>query len=52
LLLGNSSPHGILACQASWFHGTIGRPMGMIGQFWNVAMFLLAVYSFRTGLTV
>jgi glycogen debranching enzyme len=25
-----------------WFHGTSGAPMGMAGQSWNAAMFLLA----------
>ena len=35
-----------------WFHGTSGRPMGMPGQSWNAAMFLLAVHSLRDGLTV
>jgi len=35
-----------------WFHGTTGRPMGMPGQSWNAAMFLLAYHSLRDGLTV
>jgi glycogen debranching enzyme len=25
-----------------WFHGKTGQPMGMPGQSWNAAMFLLA----------
>jgi glycogen debranching enzyme len=35
-----------------WFHGTTGRPMGMPGQSWNAAMFLLAVHSLWDGQTV
>ncbi|ALC15330.1 glycoside hydrolase [Desulfuromonas soudanensis] len=28
-----------------WFHGTSGAPMGMAGQSWNAAMFLLAYHT-------
>lgn len=35
-----------------WFHGTTGRPMGMPGQSWNAAMFLLAYHSLRDDLTI
>ncbi len=31
-----------------WFHGRTGRPMGMAGQSWNAAVFLLA-YHVLTG---
>ncbi len=27
-----------------WFHGKTGKPMGMAGQSWNAAMFLLAFH--------
>ena len=27
-----------------WFHGKTGKPMGMAGQSWNAAMFLLAYH--------
>jgi hypothetical protein len=35
-----------------WFHGAIGRPMGMPGQSCNAAMFLLAYHPLRAGLTI
>ncbi len=35
-----------------WFHGITGRPMGMPGQSWNAAMFLLAYHSLRHGVTI
>jgi glycogen debranching enzyme len=35
-----------------WFHGITGRPMGMPGQSWNAAMFLLAYHSLHDGLTI
>jgi glycogen debranching enzyme len=28
-----------------WFHGKTGKPMGMAGQSWNAAMFILAYRS-------
>lgn len=28
-----------------WFHGRTGEPMGMGGQSWNAAMFLLAYHT-------
>jgi len=33
-----------------WFHGRTGQPMGMPGQSWNAAMFLLAVASLERNL--
>lgn len=30
-----------------WFHGKTGRPMGMAGQSWNAAMFILAYHSLQ-----
>jgi hypothetical protein len=35
-----------------WFHGKTGRPMGMAGQSWNAAMFLLAYHALRDGATI
>ncbi len=35
-----------------WFHGSTGKPMGMPGQSWNAAMFLLAYHSLRNGMTI
>ncbi len=35
-----------------WFHGTRGKPMGMPGQSWNAAMFLLAYHSLYDGVTI
>jgi glycogen debranching enzyme len=35
-----------------WFHGKTGRPMGMAGQSWNAAMYLLAYHTLRYGATV
>jgi glycogen debranching enzyme len=32
-----------------WFHGTTGTPMGMAGQSWNAAMFLLAYRTLTDG---
>ncbi len=28
-----------------WYHGKTGKPMGMAGQSWNAAMFILAYHS-------
>jgi hypothetical protein len=33
-----------------WFHGTSGVPMGMAGQSWNAAMYILAWQSLNGGL--
>lgn len=30
-----------------WFHGKTGKPMGMAGQSWNAAMFLLAYHCLK-----
>lgn len=30
-----------------WFHGMTGKPMGMAGQSWNAAMFILAFHALR-----
>jgi hypothetical protein len=30
-----------------WFHGRTGEPMGMPGQSWNAASFLLALDSLQ-----
>jgi glycogen debranching enzyme len=30
-----------------WFHGKTGEPMGMAGQSWNAAMFILAYHALR-----
>ena len=35
-----------------WFHGSTRRPMGMPGQSWNAAMFLMAYHSLRSGITI
>lgn len=35
-----------------WFHGKTGSPMGMAGQSWNAAMFLLAYHTLRDGATI
>ncbi len=35
-----------------WFHGNDGSPMGMPGQSWNAAMFLLACHFLTDGMTV
>lgn len=32
-----------------WFHGKTGRPLGMPGQSWNAAMFLLAYHCLKNG---
>jgi glycogen debranching enzyme len=32
-----------------WFHGRTLAPMGMPGQTWNAATFLLALRALRTG---
>lgn len=32
-----------------WFHGDTGAPMGMAGQTWNAATFLLALRACRDG---
>ena len=28
-----------------WLHGKTGKPMGMAGQSWNAAMFVLAYHA-------
>lgn len=33
-----------------WFHGTTGEPMGMAGQSWNAAMFILAFHVLRDNI--
>lgn len=33
-----------------WFHGKTGEPMGMAGQSWNAAMFVLACRSLQDGI--
>lgn len=30
-----------------WFHGKTGKPMGMAGQSWNAANFILAYHYLR-----
>ena len=32
-----------------WFHGRTLTPMGMAGQSWNAATFLLALRALQTG---
>lgn len=32
-----------------WLHGKTGKPMGMAGQSWNAAMFVLAFHALRGG---
>jgi glycogen debranching enzyme len=33
-----------------WFHGITGEPMGMTGQSWNAAMFVLAFHALRDNI--
>jgi glycogen debranching enzyme len=33
-----------------WLHGKTGKPMGMDGQSWNAAMFVLAHHALRSGI--
>jgi hypothetical protein len=33
-----------------WFHGKTGEPMGMPGQSWNAALFILAYRTLRDGI--
>jgi len=33
-----------------WLHGKTGKPMGMSGQSWNAAMFVLAYHALRDGI--
>ncbi len=33
-----------------WLHGKTGKPLGMPGQSWNAAMFVLAFHALRSGL--
>jgi hypothetical protein len=35
-----------------WFHGRTGQPMGMPGQSWNAAMFLLAAAALERDLSL
>jgi glycogen debranching enzyme len=35
-----------------WFHGKTGKPMGMAGQSWNAAMFLLAYQCLKNDAPV
>jgi glycogen debranching enzyme len=35
-----------------WFHGRTGEAMGMPGQSWNAALFLLAHKALKEGLRV
>ena len=35
-----------------WLHGETGEPMGMAGQSWNAAMFILAFHALRDGVRV
>ncbi|MEJ2696215.1 MAG: glycoside hydrolase 100 family protein [Candidatus Sulfobium sp.] len=35
-----------------WLHGKTGEPMGMTGQSWNAAMFVLAFHALRDGIKV
>lgn len=35
-----------------WLHGKTGEPMGMAGQSWNAAMFILAFHALRDGIKV
>jgi glycogen debranching enzyme len=32
-----------------WLHGKTGKPMGMAGQSWNAAMFIVAWHAVRSG---
>ncbi|NUN24604.1 MAG: glycoside hydrolase [Candidatus Jettenia caeni] len=33
-----------------WFHGKTGEPMGMAGQSWNAAMFMLAFHALQDSI--
>ncbi|MCF6157989.1 MAG: glycoside hydrolase [wastewater metagenome] len=33
-----------------WFHGKTGKPMGMTGQSWNAAMFILAFHTLQDNI--
>jgi glycogen debranching enzyme len=35
-----------------WLHGKTGRPLGMAGQSWNAAMFVLAYHALRENVTL
>lgn len=35
-----------------WLHGKTGQPMGMNGQSWNAAMFMLASHALSDGLRI
>ena len=35
-----------------WLHGKTGKPMGMAGQSWNAAMFVLAFHALHHGMTL
>jgi hypothetical protein len=35
-----------------WFHGKTGEPMGMAGQSWNAAMFILAYHCMQDTITI
>jgi glycogen debranching enzyme len=35
-----------------WFHGRTGKPMGMAGQSWNAALYVLACRCLRDNLTL
>jgi glycogen debranching enzyme len=35
-----------------WLHGKTGRPLGMPGQSWNAAMFVLAYHALRENVTL
>ncbi|MEJ2685131.1 MAG: glycoside hydrolase 100 family protein [Candidatus Sulfobium sp.] len=35
-----------------WLHGKTGEPLGMSGQSWNAAMFILAFHALRDGIRV
>jgi glycogen debranching enzyme len=35
-----------------WLHGKTGRPLGMPGQSWNAAMFVLACHAMRENVTL
>lgn len=35
-----------------WLHGRTGEPMGMAGQSWNAAMFILAFHALHDGVRI
>jgi glycogen debranching enzyme len=35
-----------------WFHGKTGKPMGMAGQSWNAAMFILGYHCMQNTISI